>query len=98
MHTNRLYLVDITDPSNPIQTEVTRSAPNQLQPTTEWEVPVDFTVCKVRVCQGYGNIDAFIYAVREPEIESSLAEVLPEMKPVQPAPKVAAHNAKVQSL
>jgi hypothetical protein len=100
MQTNRLYLIDTSDPDLPAQTEVGRSAPNELQPTTEWEVPVEYLVTRVRVVQGYGNIDTFIYATRDPEmaVDLPLEAIQGKMTQVPDQPKVANVRAKVQSL
>jgi hypothetical protein len=43
------------------QHEVTRSQPNDLQPTVEWEVPPEYEVTKIRVVVGYGNTDVYIH-------------------------------------
>ena len=64
MNHSRLYLIDVTDPDSPQQSEVTRSLPNELMPTLEYDIPVELEVIRVKVVVGYGNIDTYVYAVR----------------------------------
>jgi hypothetical protein len=73
MNHSRFYLVDVTNPEDTQQIEITRSMPNDLMPTLVYDIPVELEVTRVKTVVGYGNIDTYIYATRpdlmEPEVD-----------------------------
>lgn len=64
MNYNRFYLVDTTDPANFQQAEVARSKPNELMPTVEYDIPIEYEVHKIKVVVGYGNTDTYLFATK----------------------------------